>query len=360
MRGFFSLLLLIFFVIDCIAQNGSIIIYRKSDNKNEKYSVYLNIDNINADSIPPQNGIQYLINEESYLSINATIRNYPSWPSTSLRLNAILKDTIFVELRIKKDWAGNPSPQLRVVTYSTAKEDISTFDTKFRTIVDKSNKTTIITFKDDKDEKNTIKRTGTGFLVSSKGFIVTNFHVIENANSISIRGINGDKSKPYNAKIIYSDSKSDIAILKLENIISFDSIPFSIKSSDVDLGEKIEIYGYPLTNSMGDDIKLTNGIVSSINGYQGDSMAYQLSAPVQPGNSGGPVFDENGNLVAVVNAKHLIAENATYAIKSKQLLVALQQAFNYIPENKNINHWKMSLVEQAKILHKFVYIIETN
>ena len=77
--------------------------------------------------------------------------------------------------------------------------------------------------------------------------------------------------------------------------------------------------GYPLISTMGMDIKLTNGIISAKTGYQGDVSQYQISAPIQPGNSGGPLFDKNGNLIGIVCAKHTEAENAGYAIKVSYL-----------------------------------------
>jgi len=77
------------------------------------------------------------------------------------------------------------------------------------------------------------------------------------------------------------------------------------------------ILGYPLRATMGDEIKVTNGIISSRSGFKGDITTYQISAAAQPGNSGGHLFNKDGNLVEIVSAKPLEAENATYAVKSK-------------------------------------------
>jgi S1-C subfamily serine protease len=71
---------------------------------------------------------------------------------------------------------------------------------------------------------------------------------------------------------------------------------------------------------MGDEVKLTNGIISSKSGFQGDVTSYQITAPVQPGNSGGPLFDDKGNIIGIINAKHVGAENASYAIKASYLM----------------------------------------
>ncbi len=78
-----------------------------------------------------------------------------------------------------------------------------------------------------------------------------------------------------------------------------------------DVGETVYVSGYPLRATMGDEIKLTNGIKS---GFQGDITNYQISVPVQPGNSDGPLPDSNGNVTGVISAKHIGAENVSYAV----------------------------------------------
>jgi len=79
------------------------------------------------------------------------------------------------------------------------------------------------------------------------------------------------------------------------------------------------VLGYPLTTTMGDEVKLTTGVVSSLSGYEGSRVQYQISAPVQSGNSGGPLFDYCGNVIGIVSAKHVGAENVSYAVKAKYL-----------------------------------------
>ena len=88
---------------------------------------------------------------------------------------------------------------------------------------------------------------------------------------------------------------------------------------------------------MGRDIKLTTGIISSKTGYEGNVSQYQISAPIQPGNSGGPLFDKDGNIIGIIQAKHSQAENAGYAIKAsyiKNLFDLLPQEVNYPSTNK--------------------------
>ncbi|GAA4435415.1 hypothetical protein GCM10023188_27370 [Pontibacter saemangeumensis] len=213
-----------------------------------------------------------------------------------------------------------------------------------------------------KKTEKSIASTGTGFALTSDGYIVTNFHVVENAKSIKVRGINNDFSTSYTAKVALSDKNNDLAILKVNdsNFNSLGTIPYVISNMVSDVGESVFVLGYPLTATMGEEVKLTNGIISSRSGFQGDITSYQISAPVQPGNSGGPMFDSIGNLVGIVNAKHGEAQNASYAIKTGYLY-NLINALPTSPQLQNVSQLsKKSLSEQVKAARSHVYIIEVN
>ena len=123
-------------------------------------------------------------------------------------------------------------------------------------------------------------------------------------------------------------------------------------------GDPVFVLGYPLTSTMGDEIKLTTGIISSKTGFQGDVSLYQISAPIQPGNSGGPLFDKNGNLIGIVNAKHEGAENVGYAIKTSYLknLIESSISTSILPNNNRIS--RLPLTEKVKSLKNFVYFIK--
>jgi S1-C subfamily serine protease len=109
---------------------------------------------------------------------------------------------------------------------------------------------------------------------------------------------------------------------------------------------------------MGDEVKLTNGIVSSKTGFQGDVTSYQISAPVQPGNSGGPLFNNKGQLIGIINAKHIGAENASYAVKSSYL-TNLIDLMDYPPTLQKVSTVNgKTLTEQVQIIKKYVFIIE--
>ena len=207
--------------------------------------------------------------------------------------------------------------------------------------------------------KEDIILTGTGFAITSTGYIATNYHVIEGAKSISIKGINRDFNTTFNAKVVITDQKNDLAIIKVDDqdFNQIEKIPYTLKESLSEVGEDIFVLGYPLTGSMGEEVKLTNGIVSSRTGYEGDISLYQISAPVQPGNSGGPLFDSKGNVIGIVSAKHTQAENAGYAIKTSYLnnLINLVDPPLPIPSTNTISSY--SLPEKVKTLRNFVFII---
>jgi len=204
-------------------------------------------------------------------------------------------------------------------------------------------------------------KSGTGFALSSNGFIATNYHVIENAKSIKVRGAKGDFSTMLNAKVIKSDQMADLAIIQIDdpNFIDLGKIPYSVVSSNTDVGEEVFALGYPLTNTMGEEIKLTTGIVSANSGYQGNQNQYQISVPVQPGNSGGPLFDKNGKVVGIVNAKHTDTDNVSYAIKARNLI----GLFYMIPDTPVLDANLLTgktLPEKVRMAKNFVYIIEVN
>ena len=205
------------------------------------------------------------------------------------------------------------------------------------------------------------KSSGTGYAISSNGIIVTNNHVIDGANSIVVRGVNSDFNKTFKAKILITDKNNDLALIQIDDyeFTSLGTIPYTIKIGTVGVGENIFVLGYPLRATMGDEIKLTNGIISARTGFQGDITSYQISAPIQPGNSGGPLFDSQGNIIGIINAKLVGAENASYAVKASYLT----NLIDLLPNPPRLQTLSLltgkTLTQQVELVKKFVYIIET-
>lgn len=212
-----------------------------------------------------------------------------------------------------------------------------------------------------KSEIENSPRSGTGFALSANGHVVTNYHVIANAKSINVRGVNGDFTKSFLAEIVKVDESADLAILKIDDPLfsSLGKVPFLIYNENIDVGEDVFSLGYPLTQTMGEEVKLTTGVISANSGFQGNRNQYQISVPLQPGNSGGPLFDKNGRIVGVVNAKHTNTDNVSYAIKARNLI----GLFYMIPDTPTLNANLLNgktLSEKVKQAKSFVYIIEVN
>lgn len=202
---------------------------------------------------------------------------------------------------------------------------------------------------------------GTGFALKN-GYLLTNYHVIENASIINVYGVGGDFTKGIKATVIGSDKYNDLALLKLSGIAptGFNSIPYGFKSKISDVGEDVYVLGYPLTATMGEEVKLTNGIISARTGFDGDVSQYQISVPVQPGNSGGPLIDYNGNVIGVVCAKHKGAENVSYAVKTTQVRNLIESVSDLSIMNTTNTLQGKALKDQVKLVNKFVYIIKCN
>ncbi len=198
--------------------------------------------------------------------------------------------------------------------------------------------------------------TGSGFALL-EGYLVTNYHVIENAKNIMVQSGSDVFSNKKTATVIATDKVNDLALLKVQGDIATYTLPYSIKTFTSDVGEDVWVLGFPLTSTMGDEIKLTTGVISAKSGYEGDVAMYQISAPIQPGSSGGPVFDGKGNLIGVICAHHLGAENVGYAIKSLYLRNLIESFVNHdiMPHDNKISG--KSLAEQVKAVKDYVYYI---
>lgn len=196
---------------------------------------------------------------------------------------------------------------------------------------------------------------GTGWSLNDN-YIATNYHVVDGAKTIVVKGIYGDKTRSCSATVVATDKNNDLAILRLNNV-SITNIPYAVSSDLAEVGEEVFVLGYPMTDTMGDEIKLTTGVVSSLSGFQGDIANYQISVPIQPGNSGGPMFDHNGNVIGVVVAKHNGAELVSYAIKTSYLqnLMLSSLGKNIFPKNNRIS--TLPLTGKVKEARKYVYYI---
>ena len=169
------------------------------------------------------------------------------------------------------------------------------------------------------------KGNGSGFFIDEKGLIATNYHVVDGANAIEVAFMRNGTIEKYPASVVLSDKQNDLSILKIDNpsFIAMPPIPYNFTTNIKDTGSEVFTLGYPIANVMGEEVKFTDGKISSKTGIQGDVTVYQISVPIQPGNSGGPLFDNQGNLVGItssgLNRDYFKSENVNYAIKSSYL-----------------------------------------
>ncbi len=198
---------------------------------------------------------------------------------------------------------------------------------------------------------------GTGFALSENGYVVTNYHVINGADSVFIQD---NKGSSYKMKIVYIDPAYDIAVLQVDDssFKSFGALPYTFKKSASDLGEKVYTIGFPK-----DDIVYGEGYLSSRSGYAGDTVAYQVSIPVNPGNSGGPLLDNKGNVIGLISGKQTQADGAAFAIKSGNLL----KSISAIPQdslmqklvlNKKNVLAGLSRRDQIKKMENYIFMVK--
>jgi S1-C subfamily serine protease len=164
---------------------------------------------------------------------------------------------------------------------------------------------------------------GTGFFITDDGFLVTNYHVVKNAARIFL--VNG--TRRIAASVVKTDAQHDLALLKAEG--SFESLPV-VPSGAVSLGATVATVGYPNVRLQGQSPKLAKGEIAALSGANDDPRYFQISVPLQPGNSGGALVDEHGSVVGIVSAKldanaalltsGVLPENVNYAVKSGYLL----------------------------------------
>ena len=198
---------------------------------------------------------------------------------------------------------------------------------------------------------------GTGFALSSNGYVVTNYHVVKDADSVYVQNADGQSFK---VKQVFVDPAYDIAVLQIidPEFKSLSTLPYTFKKSGSDLGEDVYTIGFPR-----DDQVVNRGYLSSLTGYAGDTVAYQVDISVNPGNSGGPLLDNKGNVIGIINAKQTQTEGAAFAIKSNYIL----QSIDAIPQdsleskltlNKKNSLSGLSRTDQIKKLKNYIFMVK--
>jgi S1-C subfamily serine protease len=208
---------------------------------------------------------------------------------------------------------------------------------------------------------NPAQVSGSGFLLTGDGYFVTNNHIVREADSVYVQSTKGEV---YKARVVYTDQSHDLAFLQLCDDSAFrtlPAVPYSFDAQPSDLGERVFTLGYPR-----EEIVYGEGYLSSGTGYRGDSTAYQVAIGVNPGNSGGPLLDEKGNVIGIISGKQTTAEGVSFAVKTNYLLEAVNNipadSLKGLPLRLNLNR-KNTLVslsrkQQIKRMQDYVYQVK--
>ncbi|MDB5147345.1 MAG: serine protease [Mucilaginibacter sp.] len=198
---------------------------------------------------------------------------------------------------------------------------------------------------------------GTGFALTSNGYLVTDYHVIKNADSVYVQNAAGES---FHAKVIYTEPQYDLAILQINDSTfkNLGPVPYNLKKSESDLGENVYTWGYP-----GDNVVYGSGALTSAASYSGDTTEYMLSIPINPGNSGGPLLDEKGNVIGIITARQTQMAGAAFAKKSAYLLKAIQNIpTDSLSKTLNLNNKNtlagLSRKQQLKKLKNYVFMVK--
>ena len=220
---------------------------------------------------------------------------------------------------------------------------------------------------------------GSGFFISRKGHVITNQHIVSDCRKVTV---GNNSKKQVTANVLETDRRNDLALLRISNMqmasvetkslirkLGIKVVPLAtdglMRSEDVELGENVLVAGYPYGGVFSDDIKVNKGMVSGLRGMGDDTGQFQIDAAVQPGNSGGPIYDENGNIVGVVMARlnkmklanviGSIPENANFGIKASAVRQFLTSSG--LPTKWSSKSTSMSTNELAKIAEKQTLLV---
>jgi len=180
---------------------------------------------------------------------------------------------------------------------------------------------------------------GTAFLIDGKGYLITNAHVLRNSRQAVIQN---NKGQEFHVDTVYVDNTRDLAILKIndENFKPIDNLPYGFRKSGADLGEQIFTLGFPKE----EEIVYGEGYMSARTGYNGDTMSCQIAVAANPGNSGGPVFNKNGEVVGILSTRQLTAQGFVFAVTTRNIFKALDE----LKKDTTYQHLRVGSVSSVK------------
>ena len=204
--------------------------------------------------------------------------------------------------------------------------------------------------------------TGTGFYVTDDGLIVTSYHVIENADSIHVMNVENGARLP--ARLLFTDPENDIALIKTE--AKSQAIPIASHFSSV-LGDEVFTLGYPLASDKTQDQKLAFGRITSLSGPDFNGRMVQTDIPIQPGNAGGPLLNEKGEVIGMITtsleeilrlrASGSLLPNINLAINIDQIKPALESEQTGRFRAPEDNSGKMNLTRIVELRESSVLLV---
>ena len=207
---------------------------------------------------------------------------------------------------------------------------------------------------------------GTGWLASPSGLVLTCAHVVWGGTRVRV----DHKGRSYFARTLLVDRDKDVALLRIEGPIAFPYLPLR-ESKDITLGLKCFTVGFPMTIFQGFSPKFTEGSVSSLAGIDDNPSLFQISAPVQPGNSGGALVTEDGFSIGMVASimKNTVdggdshgpaPQNVNYAIKNSSILAALAKKKIFLPNPSDSKLTREDAIRLATDVTVRLVIYKTN
>ncbi len=197
---------------------------------------------------------------------------------------------------------------------------------------------------------------GTGMMVSKGGHVLTNYHVVRGCTKITVTMLGELET---DANLLKSDKPNDLAILKVNTAVPDKNIAQFRVGRRLKAGEAIAVYGFPLPGTLSVSGNIVSGHITSLAGLRDDARFVQISSPIQPGNSGGPLIDSAGQIIGVVTAKldelkfagatGSMPQNVNFAIKSNVAMNFMDaHSIPYKTSSLEEEHTLTKLVEQAK------------
>ena len=253
-----------------------------------------------------------------------------------------------------------------LITLVTPKVSQNKIEPLYRQLHDQDVKlNSVIKKMNSAEAATTFNRGGTGFLIDGKGYLLTNAHVVKNATVVEVQNTLGE----YQARIIQLDRQSDLALLKIEDTSyhPFNGLPYGISKMGADLGEDLFTLGYPRA-----DIVYGKGYLSAETGFQGDTLNFQITIAANPGNSGTPVLNNDGEVVGIVSSSQQNAQGMVFAVRSKNIFNALDAmkadstlqktdstlGLLKVPLNSSIRG--LDRKQQIRRIRDYIFIVKSN